>query len=208
MITKRSFHRLRMIVSSLRLIPHLIIMLSTKNIEVVKADLSRWAEAVHMNEPRTLGDFVVLFITFMSFYPEFRNVFHLRVGRILWPFLWLCPRLGFLSIDSPNVGPGLYIQHGECTFVSAESIGANCWIGRQVVIGYSNDTDRPTIGHNVRIYAGAKIIGKINIGDNATIGLNTVVIDNVAPGATVLGVPARVVWTAKPPSVVSDKTGL
>jgi serine O-acetyltransferase len=161
--------------------------------EIIKADLARWATVLHLNAPQTRADFALLFLRFMTFHPEFRNLFYLRTGKSAWPFLWMCPRLGSLAIESPYIGTGFFIQHGENTFVSADSIGANCWIGRHVVIGFSNDTDRPTIGDNVRIYPGAKIMGKVTIGDNATIGLNTVVIDHVQPNVTLLGVPGRVI---------------
>jgi len=133
----------------------------------------------------------------MTFRPEFRNIFYLRLGAKASVFGMLCPPLAALEIERTTIGPGLYIQHGSGTFISAASIGANCWINQQVTIGYSNKTDRPVIGNNVRICAGAKIVGKIRIGDNATVGLNSVVIDNVPANSTVFGVPARTVWDAK-----------
>jgi hypothetical protein len=59
----------------------------------------------------------------------------------------------------------------------------------------------------VNIFPGAKIIGKVSIGHNATIGLNTVVLHDVEPYTTVLGVPARVVWRGRecagPPSALA-----
>jgi serine O-acetyltransferase len=130
----------------------------------------------------------------MTLTPEYRNIFYLRTGYTGKIFGFLCPRLGSLDIAPTEVGPGLFIQHGEGTYVSAKAIGSNCWIGRQVVIGYSNASDRPTIGDNVRIFTGAKIIGDVTIGSNATIGLNTVITQNVAAGVTMLGVPGKVVW--------------
>lgn len=193
----RTFRRVRMAISSLRLVPHTLIMLSMNNIDTLKADLAHSAEVLNMDEPRTIGDFVILFITFMTFTPEFRNVFYLRAGRKAWIVRWMCPSLPCLDIVSPKIGAGLFIQHGEGTFISANSIGENCHIGRQVLVGY-NKLDRPTIGNNVRIYPGAKIIGNITIGDNATVGLNTVVIDDVPPNVTVFGVPGRVTWKVNP----------
>lgn len=193
----RSFQTPRLIISSLRLIPHLLFLQFSRNRDIIKTDLARWAPIIHLPEPRTPAGFAFIFLTLMTFTPEFRNLFYLRTGKSAWPFLWMCPRLGSLVIISPYVGPGLFIQHGENTFISADSIGANCWIGRHVVIGYSNDTDRPTIGDNVKIYAGAKIIGKVKVGDNATIGLNTVVIDHVQPNVTLLGVPGKVIGPAR-----------
>jgi len=161
---------------------------------VVKADLARWAEVYRLGKPYSTRDYAMLFLNFMTFLPEFRNLFYLRAGIKARLLSWLCPALATLEIVPTNIGPGLFIQHGNSTMISAERIGANCWINQHVVIGYSNDTDRPTLGDNVRISAGAKIIGKIKIGNNATIGLNTVVIDNVPPNVTVFGVPGRIIW--------------
>lgn len=189
----RSLQTPRLIVSSIRLIPHLLILQASRRRDIIKADLTYWAAVLRLRTPQTSADFALSFLHVMTFNPEFRNLFYLRIGKLAWPIFWMCPRLGSLAIDSPSIGPGLFIQHGENTFVSADSIGANCWIGRHVVVGHSNETDRPTIGNNVRIYPGAKIIGKIKIGDNATIGLNTVVFDNVPPNVTLLGVPGRVI---------------
>jgi serine O-acetyltransferase len=193
---KPSFRRVRMAISCPRLLPHIIIMLCAGRSSLIRADLIRWAELLHMATPRTIADFITLFITLMTFKREYRTVFYLRAGAGARVLYWLCPRMRDLDIERTAIGPGLFIQHGNSTFVSAQSIGANCWIGRHVVIGYSNETDRPTIGNNVRIFAGAKIIGNVTIGDNATIGLNTVVAGNVSPDTTVLGVPGRAIWRA------------
>jgi serine O-acetyltransferase len=190
----RRFRCVRMAVSSVRLIPHLIIMSAAQSSGIIRADLSRWAEINSMNRPDRLLDFILLFVEFMTFTPEFRNLFYLRSGIKGKLFSWMCPPLSSLEIVPGKIGPGLFIQHGVATLVSAESIGANCWINQHVAIGFvNNDTDRPIIGDNVRISAGAKVLGKVRIGNNATIGPNTVVIADVAGGATVLGVPGRVV---------------
>jgi serine O-acetyltransferase len=98
-----------------------------------------------------------------------------------------------LYIHTSTIGAGLFIQHGFSTIISAESIGQNCWINQQVTIGYSNVTDRPTIGDNVRITAGAKVFGNITIGNNSIIGANAVVFKDVPPNCTVVGVPAHIV---------------
>jgi len=190
---KRSFKRIRMLLSLPRLLPHLAFLLAGPRRDVIKIDLISWAVGMGSKKPQSSWEFIVWFIECMTFLPEFRNLFYIRVGQISWPFMWLCPRMKDLDLDVGSIGPGLYIQHGQSTFVSAESIGANCTIGRHVVIGYSNRTDRPTIGNNVHIYAGAKIIGKINLGDNSVVGLNSVVITNVEPNVTVFGVPAKAI---------------
>ena len=191
---ERPLRRARLLMSSTRLIPHLILMLFADRNGLLKADLTRWAENLHFNKPSKLYDFVILFLHFMTFTPEFRNLFCFRLGTKAKLLNWMCPCLNSLLIDANYVGPGFFIAHGIGTLVSAESIGTNCWINQQVTVGYSNDTDRPTIGDNVKISPGAVIIGKVKIGDNATIGPNTVVFDDVPSGATVLGVPARIIW--------------
>ena len=188
------FRRVRMIVSSLRLVPHIFIMLTTDSCGLLRADIACWAKALHFKEPTKSSHFLTLFVTLMTFVPEFRNLFYVRSGLIGKLFSWMCPPRESLEITPGNIGPGLFIQHGSGTLISAQSIGANCWINQQVTIGYSNHTDRPIIGNNVRIFAGAKIIGRVRIGDNATVGANTVVVRDVAPGTTVFGVPGRVIW--------------
>jgi serine O-acetyltransferase len=98
-----------------------------------------------------------------------------------------------LYITTSDVGPGLFIQHGFSTIISAKKIGQNCWVNQQVTIGYSNDTDCPTIGNNVQICAGAKVIGNVNVGDNSIVGANAVVVKDVPANCTVVGIPAYIV---------------
>lgn len=194
----RPLRRIRMAISAIRLIPHIVIMLAIGKESAIRGDLSRWADIEDLGTPSTNYDFVVLFVALMTFMPEFRNIFYMRAGFRGRAFAFLCPPLSSLIIYTRNIGPGLFIQHGISTLIAAKRIGANCWINQQVTIGHSNKTDFPTIGDNVRICPGAKIVGDVRIGDNAVIGLNTVVTANVAPNTTVFGVPARVVWRRKP----------
>jgi len=98
-----------------------------------------------------------------------------------------------LYIYTKDIGPGLFIQHGFATIISAQKIGQNCWINQQVTIGFLNDTDRPTLGDNVTIYAGAKVLGNVSIGDNSIVGANAVVVKDVPQNCTVVGVPAYIV---------------
>jgi serine O-acetyltransferase len=193
---RNAFLWLRVALSSLRLIPHIIVLIVSPGRDLFWADMERWGRLMRQKPPRGLGGRLLLFVRAMTLLPEFRNVFYLRVGLPGKLFGFLCPKLStlYLVTDSDRVGPGLFIQHGFATIVSAERIGKNCWINQQVTVGYSNLTDRPTIGDNVTIHAGAKIIGKVKIGDNAKIGANSVVTRDVPPNVTVMGVPAAVVW--------------
>lgn len=94
---------------------------------------------------------------------------------------------------SPDaVGPGLFVQHGFATIVSARRIGARCWINQQVTIGYTSDTDCPTIGDDVRISAGAQVLGDVTVGDGVTVAANGTVVSDIPAGVVVGGVPARI----------------
>ena len=90
-----------------------------------------------------------------------------------------------LTLNADRIGPGLFIQHGVATIVTAESIGSHCWINQQVTIGH-NATGRPTLGDRVRVGAGAVVIGPITLHDGATVGANATVIHDVGPGETVV----------------------
>lgn len=98
-----------------------------------------------------------------------------------------------------EIGPGLYFPHTQGTVIGANKIGENATIyhnvtfgAREIDIDYSSSS-RPDIGNNVIIGAGAKILGPIVIGNNVRVGSNSVVVQNVPPGATVVGIPARIV---------------
>jgi serine O-acetyltransferase len=110
-----------------------------------------------------------------------------------------------LILEAESIGPGLFIQHGYCTSVATVTIGKNCWMNQLVTVGYTNETDHPTIGDNVRILTGATILGKVHIGDNSKIGANSLVIDDVPAGVTVMGVPAKIIWRS-PPAEGSEAT--
>ena len=110
-----------------------------------------------------------------------------------------------------ELGRGLIIPHGHVVIDGVVKIGRNCAINPWVTIGLSNSRrlgfslQGPTIGDGVYIGTGAKLLGPITVGDGARIGANAVVIDDVPPGATVVGAPARVVHTAPPwPSTGSN----
>lgn len=100
---------------------------------------------------------------------------------------------------SCHIGPGLFLPHTYGTVLGAWSIGSNATIFQGVTIGArSLDFDpkpstRPTIGNGVTIGSGAQVLGGISIGDNCTIGANSVVISDVPQGSLAVGVPARIV---------------
>lgn len=129
----------------------------------------------------------------------FRSVVYYRMRKQggVWRLVQRALRILFpeqptLYIRTARIGGGMYIQHGFATIVTAESIGNNVWINQQVTIGY-NGASAPTIGDNVVIYAGAKIIGGVHIGNNVTVGANAVVTKDIPDNCVVAGVPARII---------------
>lgn len=184
--------RVLMLLSSIRLLPHLFILLLSDDNGMIGSDLKRWAEIKSVPVKGVLGR-VPAFVRFMTFYPEYRNVFYHRLRFYRFFLQPLCRPMSNLYINTVDIGPGLFIHHGFSTMVSARSIGSDCWINQQVSIGYSNKTDCPVIGDNVAVSAGAKIFGAVRIGDNSKIGANAVVVKDVPDNCTVVGVPARIV---------------
>lgn len=99
---------------------------------------------------------------------EYRNVLLLRANkyvRHIFEFLYFPQRTLYLNTPSNSIGGGFHIVHGFSTIINAEKIGNNCQVFQQVTIG-NGKGGIPTIGNNVKIYAGAIIIAKIIIGDN------------------------------------------
>jgi len=95
----------------------------------------------------------------------------------------------------PNcvLGGGLLLPHPNGIVIHPEAtVGVNCLIFQQVTIGAGGRAGFPRIGGHVDIGAGAKILGGVVIGDHARIGANAVVVDDVPPGTTAAGIPARV----------------
>jgi serine O-acetyltransferase len=157
-------------------------------------DLGRWGQICAGSKPDNLIQRVILFVRLMTFRAEYRNLFYHRVGLPGKVLALVCRPMPTLHLDTAKIGPGLFIQHGFCTIVAAAEIGENCWINQQVTVGFAkNATDCPTIGNNVTISAGAKVMGRVNIGENSKVGANAVVVKNVPANVTVVGIPAHIV---------------
>ncbi len=115
-------------------------------------------------------------------------------------------RYGLDIVPSVPIGPGLYIPHPVGTVIMARAIGSNCQIISAVTVGMRGLQEFATIGDNVFIGAGARVLGAIHVGDGAQIGANAVLISDVPAGATAVGVPARILppkrdeWPAERPS--------
>ena len=94
-----------------------------------------------------------------------------------------------------KLGRRLVIDHGMGVVIGETAeVGDDCYIYHQVTLGVaraSKGKRHPTVGDNVIIGAGAKVLGPITVGDNARIGSNAVVVDAVPADTTVVGIPAR-----------------
>ncbi len=101
-----------------------------------------------------------------------------------------------------RIGKRFFIDHGMGVVIGETSIiGDDCHLFQGVTLGGTSTrrTKRhPTLGKNVVVGAGAKIIGDVTVGDNAKIGAGSVVVTNVPPNATVVGVPGHIVAFADP----------
>jgi len=97
------------------------------------------------------------------------------------------------------IGKGLFLPHTQGTVIGAWSIGENATIFQGVTLGAKeldfsyNESSRPTVGDGVTIGSGAKVIGGLVLGSDSRVGANAVVLNDVAPGSVVVGIPAKVV---------------
>lgn len=140
-------------------------------------------------------------------YPGFHAVLFHRFAHMLYGWgLRFIPRMisqisrFFTKIEihpGATIGKGLFIDHG-CGVVIGETtiIGDDCTIYQGVTLGGTGkDTGKrhPTLGNNVMVGSGAKILGPFVVGDNSKIAANAVVLREVEPDSTCVGVPARLV---------------
>ncbi len=116
---------------------------------------------------------------------------------LLYRFLFRRIRNGY-GIELPysvQVGRGVVIEHQSAIVIHGNSVlGDQCIIRQGVTLGnryVDKPFEAPILGNRVNIGAGAKLLGGINIGSDATIGANAVVLSDVAAGDTVVGIPAK-----------------
>jgi len=96
-----------------------------------------------------------------------------------------------------KIGKGLFIDHGMGVVIGETTeIGDNCTLYQGVTLGGTGKDKgkrHPTLGNNVMVGAGAKILGPFTVGDDSKVAANAVVLSEVPPNCTAVGVPARVV---------------
>lgn len=140
-------------------------------------------------------------------YPSFRAIMNYRVSHKLYKkghYFWArylsqrsARRTGIEIHPGATIGRGLFIDHGHGVVIGETAIvGDNVTLYQGVTLGGTGkETGKrhPTIGDNVMISAGAKVLGSFEIGDNCKIGAGSVVLSPVPSNCTVVGIPGRIV---------------
>ena len=156
------------------------------------------AKNIQQKDPAARNNFEVILL-----YPGFHALFSHRIAHFFYNIkLFFIARLisqltrFFTGIEihpGATIGKRLMIDHGMGIVIGETAvIGNDCVIYHQVTLGGTGKEKlkrHPTIGNNVLIGAGAKLLGPINIGDNVKIGAGSVVLKSVEKNSTVVGVP-------------------
>ena len=130
-----------------------------------------------------------------------RWVYNIKIPviRQLMIFIYLVVNTVCLAITGihvhreSDIGPGLVIHNSNCIFILATKIGHSCTVNQGVSVASVRGTGWPTLGNNVYLGAGCKVMGGVTVGDNVVISANSLVIADVPSDCTVLGVPARII---------------
>lgn len=160
------------------------------------------AKSIKSKDPaaKTLAEVMLL-------YPGFHALIYYRVSHWLYKHkrFFLARTVsqwgrGFTGIEihpGATIGNGLFIDHGAGVVIGETAeIGNNVTIYHGVTLGGTGkETGKrhPTLGDNVLLGAGCKVLGPIHIGNNSRVGSNSIVLSCVPPNATAIGIPARVV---------------
>ena len=159
-------------------------------------------KVVFERDPAVRSVFEIIFC-----YPGFHAMFFYRCSHWLWTHqLRFLGRLvshfgrfltGIEIHPGATIGRGFFIDHGMGVVIGETAeIGDNCTLYHGVTLGgtsWAKEKRHPTLGNNVVIGSGAKILGPFKVGDDSKIGSNSVVVKEVPPTATVVGIPGRVV---------------
>lgn len=140
-------------------------------------------------------------------YPSFKVILNYRIAHKLYlkkHFFWArwisqraARKTGIEIHPGATIGKGLFIDHGSGVIIGETTIiGDNVTLYQGVTLGGTGKEQgkrHPTLKDNVMVSAGAKVIGSFTIGENSKIGAGSVVLEEVPPNCTVVGVPGRIV---------------
>ena len=168
-------------------------------------DAARWVQPQEVADPSDLS--LLTTLRLLMRHPPLRAMGWFRFGQ------W-CRQSGVRGVSgyvqrrllrlyglelapSTPVAGGLYIAHPVGCVLHAASIGENVTIVGQVTCGTLEDGAWPSIGDRAFLGIGARVLGGISIGADAQVGANAVVLSDVPPGSTAVGVPARLLSDRK-----------
>ena len=143
----------------------------------------------------------------LTCYPGLHALFFHRIAHACWNagFLWLGRWLshwgrfltGIEIHPGAAIGHRVFIDHGLGVVIGETAeVGDDCTIYQGVTLGgtaLNGGKRHPTLGRGVVVGAGAKVLGPFVVGENARVGSNAVVVREVPPGATAIGIPARII---------------
>ncbi len=177
-------------------------------LSVIKRGISKVKEdikVIYENDPAAKN-----FLEVILCYPGLHALIAYRFAHRLYKWsIPLIPRMisyltriitGIEIHPAAKIGRRFFIDHGEGVVIGETTIvGDDVLIYQQVTLGGTGKESgkrHPTLGNNVIVGAGAKVLGNITIGDNVRIGAGSVVIEDVPPHSTVVGVPGRIAHRA------------
>lgn len=166
-------------------------------------EIKREAQNILEKDPAAKSMWEVILV-----YPSIKSVIYYRISNKLYRkgrttfARWIGQigrrRTGIEIHPGATIGEKLFIDHGMGVVVGETAeIGDNVTIYHGVTLGGTGNTKEikrhPTIGDNVVVGAGAKLLGPITIGDNAKIGANAVVVQDIPANKTAVGIPAKII---------------
>lgn len=167
--------------------------------DLFRQDVARWVAPGQVSDPAAVKPGMALKLLYRHL--PLRAMLWFRFGSWckqkgipFWPGFaqrWIMGHYGLEIWIGAPIGGGLYVPHPVGTVIAVKQMGSNCSVIAAVTFGMRNTWDFPTVGNEVFVGAGARILGGIEIGDNAVIGANAVVVHDVPAGVTVVGIPAR-----------------
>ena len=174
----------------------------TDTLSAIRNEIATDIEAVRQRDPAARSDLEILLL-----YSGVHAILAYRVAHKLYlskhyfaaraVSQWARHKTGIEIHPGATIGKGLFIDHGMGVVIGETTeIGDNCTLYQGVTLGGTGkDVGKrhPTLGNNVLVGAGAKVLGPFKIEDNSKIAANAVVLKEVPENSTAVGIPARVV---------------
>ena len=174
----------------------------TKKIAKIKDEIVTDIKVIRERDPAASSDLEVALL-----YSGFHAVLAYRLSHLLYKKnMHFAARLisqgarfltGIEIHPGAKIGRGLFIDHGSAVVIGETAeIGDNCTLYQGVTLGGTGKhvgKRHPTLGNNVMVGSGAKVLGPFRVGDNSKIAANAVVLEEIPENCTAVGIPARIV---------------